>query len=204
MAAQADAIFNGDILTLSTPNAWLGIIAYTFQIYFDFSGYSDMAIGLALMMGLKFPENFNLPYTAKSITEFWRRWHITLGSFMKDYLYIPLGGNRVGKRKMYFNLWIVFLISGLWHGASWNFVAWGAFHGLFLVLDKMFLLKVLDKMGGFFANLLTFIIVMIGWVLFRSDSLDFAFVYIGKMFSFTGGNLFLPNPAFMRTGRLSS
>lgn len=198
MAAQADAIFNGDILTLSTPNAWLGIIAYTFQIYFDFSGYSDMAIGLALMMGLKFPENFNLPYTAKSITEFWRRWHITLGSFMKDYLYIPLGGNRVGKRKMYFNLWIVFLISGLWHGASWNFVAWGAFHGLFLVLDKMFLLKVLDKMGGFFANLLTFIIVMIGWVLFRSDSLDFAFAYIGKLFSFTGGNLFLPNPDFIR------
>lgn len=196
MASQADAIFNGNILELSTPNAWLGIIAYTFQIYFDFSGYSDMAIGLARMMGLKFPENFDLPYTSKSITEFWRRWHMTLGLFMKDYLYIPLGGNRVNKRKMYFNLWIVFLMSGLWHGASWTFVIWGAYHGLFLILDKMFMLKFLKKIGGFASTVLTFLVVMIGWVLFRSDTIAFAVTYIGKLFSFTGAQDFLPMPAF--------
>lgn len=196
MASQADAIFNGNVLELSTPNAWLGIIAYTFQIYFDFSGYSDMAIGLARMMGLKFPENFDLPYTSKSITEFWRRWHMTLGLFMKDYLYIPLGGNRVNKRRMYFNLWIVFLMSGLWHGASWTFVIWGAYHGLFLILDKMFMLKFLKKIGGFASTILTFLVVMIGWVLFRSNTLDFALTYIGKLFSFTGSQDFLPMPAF--------
>ena len=196
MAAQADAIFNGNVLELSTPNAWLGIIAYTFQIYFDFSGYSDMAIGLARMMGLKFPENFDLPYTSKSITEFWRRWHMTLGLFMKDYLYIPLGGNRVNKRKMYFNLWIVFIMSGLWHGASWTFVIWGAYHGLFLILDKMFMLKFLKKIGGFASTILTFVLVMIGWVLFRSETLDFAITYIGKLFSFTSFQDFYPLPAF--------
>ncbi len=197
MAYQADIIFNGNIIELSTPNAWLGIIAYTFQIYFDFSGYSDMAIGLALMMGLKFPENFDLPYTSKSITEFWRRWHITLGSFMKDYLYIPLGGNRVRKQRIYFNLWLVFLVSGLWHGANWTFVAWGAFHGFFLVLDKMFMLKVLKKIPAFFSTLLTFLVVMIGWILFRSNSLDFAFTYIQRLFSFTFNNDFIPNQDFI-------
>ncbi len=196
MASQADLIFNGNILELSTPNAWLGMIAYTFQIYFDFSGYSDMAIGLALTMGLKFPENFDMPYTSKSITEFWRRWHMTLGLFMKDYLYIPLGGNRVNKRRMYFNLWIVFLISGLWHGASWTFVIWGAYHGLFLILDKMFMLKFLKKIGGFVSTILTFLIVMIGWVFFRSNTFDFAVKYIGKLFSFTTHQDFIPMPAF--------
>lgn len=196
MAAQADQIFNGNILDLSTPNAWLGMLAYTFQIYFDFAGYSDMAIGLGKMMGFTFPENFDMPYTSRSITEFWRRWHMTLGGFMKDYLYVPLGGNRVTKRRMYFNLWVVFLISGLWHGASWNFVIWGAYHGLFLVLDKMFLLKVLNKIGGFFSTIFTFIVVMIGWVLFRSETLEFALQYIRKLFSFTTANDFYPLPAF--------
>ena len=196
MAAQADQIFNGNILDLSTPNAWLGMVAYTFQIYFDFAGYSDMAIGLGKMMGFTFPENFDMPYTSRSITEFWRRWHMTLGGFMKDYLYVPLGGNRVTKRRMYFNLWVVFLISGLWHGASWNFVVWGAYHGLFLVLDKMFLLKVLNKIGGFFSTIFTFIVVMIGWVLFRSETLEFALQYIRKLFSFTTANDFYPLPAF--------
>ncbi|MDD2489242.1 MAG: MBOAT family O-acyltransferase [Bacteroidales bacterium] len=196
MAAQADAIFNGNVFELSTPNAWLGIIAYTFQIYFDFSGYSDMAIGLGKMMGFTFPENFDMPYTSKSISEFWRRWHMTLGNFMKDYLYIPLGGNKVSKRRMYFNLWVVFLISGLWHGASWNFVIWGAYHGLFLVLDKMFLIKFLNRIGGFFSTVFTFFVVMIGWVLFRSETLDFAITYIGKLFSFTSFQDFYPLPAF--------
>jgi len=196
MAAQADQIFNGNILDLSTPNAWLGMVAYTFQIYFDFAGYSDMAIGLGKMMGFTFPENFDMPYTSKSISEFWRRWHMTLGNFMKDYLYIPLGGNKVSKRRMYFNLWVVFLISGLWHGASWNFVIWGAYHGLFLVLDKMFLIKFLNKIGGFFSTIFTFIIVMIGWVLFRSETLEFALQYIKKLFTFTLANDFYPRPDF--------
>jgi len=122
---------------LTTGQAWLGSLAYAFQIYFDFSGYSDMAIGLGLMMGFRFPENFNAPYIAQSITEFWRRWHITLSNWMRDYLYIPLGGNRVkSKSRLYFNLSIVFLISGFWHGAAWTFIAWGIFHGAFLIFDK--------------------------------------------------------------------
>jgi alginate O-acetyltransferase complex protein AlgI len=155
-----------------------------------------MAIGLGKMMGFTFPENFDMPYTSKSISEFWRRWHMTLGNFMKDYLYIPLGGNKVSKRRMYFNLWVVFLISGLWHGASWNFVIWGAYHGLFLVLDKMFLIKFLNRIGGFFSTVFTFFVVMIGWVLFRSETLDFAITYIGKLFSFTSFQDFYPLPAF--------
>jgi len=139
LAKQADLYMSGELSELSFDEAWVGILAYTFQIYFDFSGYSDMAIGLARMMGFRFPENFDSPYSSRSITEFWRRWHITLGAFMRDFLYIPLGGNRVGSKwRLYFNLWLVFLVSGLWHGASWNFVLWGAFHGFFLILDRLF------------------------------------------------------------------
>ena len=131
LAKQADLYMGGELSALSFDEAWIGIVAYTFQIYFDFSGYSDMAIGLARMMGFRFPENFDSPYTAQSITEFWRRWHITLGSFMRDFLYIPLGGNRVSQKwRLYFNLWLVFLVSGLWHGASWKFVIWGGLSGL--------------------------------------------------------------------------
>lgn len=138
MAANADAIFNIPQSQLGTLTAWLGALSYTFQIYFDFSGYSDMAIGLGLMMGFRFPENFNNPYTSLSITDFWRRWHMTLGAWMKNYLYIPLGGNKVKtKRRLYFNLWLVFLASGLWHGAAWGFVIWGAYHGFFLVVERM-------------------------------------------------------------------
>jgi alginate O-acetyltransferase complex protein AlgI len=160
MGEQADLIMNQTAGDLSTPTAWIGILAYTFQIYFDFAGYSDMAIGLGKMMGFTFPENFKSPYTSQSISEFWRRWHITLGDWMRDYLYIPLGGNRVdSKARLYFNLWFVFLISGLWHGASWNFVIWGAFHGLFLILDRLFLLKILNKIGKITAVILTFFIV---------------------------------------------
>jgi alginate O-acetyltransferase complex protein AlgI len=136
--------------TISTPYAWLGILFYTMQIYFDFSGYSDMAIGLALMMGFRLPENFNNPYTSLSITEFWRRWHITLGSWMRNYLYIPLGGNKVDSRmRLYFNLWLVFLASGLWHGAAWGFIIWGAYHGSFLVIERVFISRLLRRMGIF-------------------------------------------------------
>lgn len=185
MAEQADLIFDGELSDISMGTAWIGMLAYTFQIYFDFSGYSDMAIGLGRMMGFRFPENFDSPYISKNISEFWRRWHITLGSFMRDYLYIPLGGNRVkSKGRLFFNLWIVFLLSGLWHGASWNFVIWGAYHGLFLILDRLFLIRILNKMGTIVSTLVTFIIVMIGWVIFRLEDLSLIKVYLSRLFSF--------------------
>ncbi len=197
MAEQADLIFNSNLSVLNTPDAWIGILAYTFQIYFDFSGYSDMAIGLGRMMGFTFPENFNSPYISKNISEFWRRWHITLGSFMKDYLYIPLGGNRVdSKYRLYFNLWLVFLLSGLWHGSSWNYVIWGAYHGLFLILDRIFLVKILTKLGGFIATIFTFLVVMIGWVIFRLEDMSEVIIYLQKMFAFDLGNRINNIPAF--------
>jgi len=183
MGAVADAIFGSDYAQMDTLTAWVGSLAYTFQIYFDFSGYSDMAIGLGKLMGFRFPENFNNPYTSRSITEFWRRWHITLGNWMRNYLYIPLGGNRVSTGRLYFNLWLVFLASGLWHGASWSFVFWGAYHGFFLVIERAFFGKVLDRIGKIPAMLLTFFIVNIGWVFFRIDHIRDAFRYIGRMFS---------------------
>ena len=185
MGAKADQLMGGDLMALDATTAWIGILAYTFQIYFDFSGYSDMAIGIGRMIGFKFPENFDNPYTSQSISEFWRRWHITLGSWMRDYLYIPLGGNRVASTgRMYFNLWFVFLASGLWHGASWNFVLWGAFHGLFLILDRLFLLSFLKKIGTIPAVIFTFFITMLGWVIFRIESFADAMIYYNKLFSF--------------------
>ena len=184
IAVQADAYFGSNLAAMDMGTAWIGSLAYTMQLYFDFSGYSDMAIGLGRIMGFKFPENFDNPYTSNSISEFWRRWHKTLGAFIMNYLYIPLGGNRKGKRRTYLNLWICFLLSGLWHGASWNFVLWGAFHGLFIVADKMFLLKVLDRIGKVPATILTFLVVNIGWVLFRAENIGHAFEYYKVMFSF--------------------
>jgi alginate O-acetyltransferase complex protein AlgI len=165
---------------LSTPLAWLGALAYTFQIYFDFSGYSDMAIGIGRMMGFQFPENFNSPYVARSITEFWQRWHITLGRWMRDYLYIPLGGNRVRPSRLYVNLWTVFILSGFWHGAAWTFIAWGAYHGLWLVLERLFLLRFYEKVGVF-SILPTFAITVVGWVLFRAEALAGALAHIKRM-----------------------
>ncbi|MEZ5146595.1 MAG: MBOAT family protein [Bacteroidales bacterium] len=188
MGEQVDLIFGADHYNFSTTTAWLGIIAYAFQIYFDFSGYSDMAIGIGRMIGFRFPENFNNPYISQSISEFWRRWHITLGRFMRDYLYIPLGGSRVSSGRLYFNLWVVFLVSGLWHGAAWNFVIWGGFHGLFLVLDRWFLLKVLKAIGKIPAILITFIVSLIGWVFFRAENMDLAFQYLDRMFAFDFNN----------------
>ncbi|MCD4735918.1 MAG: MBOAT family protein, partial [Bacteroidales bacterium] len=149
MGEHVDAVFELSPEQLTTLTTWIGILAYAFQIYFDFSGYSDMAIGLGRMMGFDFPENFRNPYISQSITEFWRRWHITLGKWMRDYLYIPLGGNRGSGMRTYFNLWVVFLISGLWHGAAWNFVLWGVFHGFFLVMERLFLLKFYVRAGKF-------------------------------------------------------
>lgn len=184
LAEQVDLIFAMQPASISTGTAWLGMIAYTMQIYFDFSGYSDMALGLGKMFGFTFPENFNFPYISKSFTEFWKRWHITLGNWMMDYLYIPLGGNRISQRRTYLNLIIVFLLSGLWHGAAWTFVAWGAYHGLFLVLDKLGGKKILNKIGTVPATLFTFLFVMIGWVIFRADTIGFAGAYIGRLFAF--------------------
>ncbi|MEY4573553.1 MAG: hypothetical protein RLZ10_2844 [Bacteroidota bacterium] len=170
---------------LDMASAWFGILAYTFQIYFDFSGYSDMAIGIGKMIGFSFSENFDNPYNSRSITEFWRRWHMTLGEWMKNYLYIPLGGNQVSSnRRLYINLITVFLLSGLWHGASWNFVIWGAFHGTFLILDRMFLYKWLQAIGTIPSVLFTFFVVMIGWVFFSIESFSDAINYIQRLFSF--------------------
>lgn len=184
LGIQADAVFKLPPEQIDTIAAWVGALAYSFQIYFDFSGYSDMAIGLGKMMGFKFPENFNNPYTSKSITEFWRRWHMTLGTWMKNYLYIPLGGNQVNNFKLYRNLIFIFLISGLWHGASWNFILWGAYHGLFLVLERLFLIKFYKKIGNWFSLPLTFIIVITGWVLFRNENINQGFYIIKQLYSF--------------------
>jgi len=182
LGEQVSILLDGDLNQLNFGTAWLGVLAYTFQIYFDFSGYSDMAIGLGRMIGFTFPENFNSPYTSKSISEFWRRWHITLGRFMKDYLYIPLGGNRTSKSRMYLNLWIVFLLSGLWHGASWNFVIWGAYHGFFLILDRLFLINLLTKLGKPISILFTFFIIIIGWGIFRIENIEGVGILLSKLF----------------------
>jgi alginate O-acetyltransferase complex protein AlgI len=183
----ANNVFVLPINDINSATAWIGILAYTLQIYFDFSGYSDMAIGLAKIMGFTFPENFNLPYISQNITEFWRRWHITLGRFMKDYLYIPLGGNKVSKTRNFFNLWLVFLVSGLWHGASWTFVIWGAYHGLLLILDRVILIKITSYLFKPIQTLITFLFVMIGWVFFKATTVNFSMSYIGKMlFLFDG------------------
>lgn len=166
---------------LSAVTAWLGILAFTFQIYFDFSGYSDMAIGLGKMMGFNFPENFDYPYMSHSISEFWRRWHMTLGAWFKSYIYIPLGGNRKGKARTIINLLIVWTVTGIWHGASWNFMLWGAYFGVLIVLERLFLGKWLEKIPAFFSWLYTFVLVIFGWVMF--DAVDTTTVHIGDMFS---------------------
>jgi len=186
LAFTADKIFGLGPIELTSSIAWLGIACYTFQIYFDFAGYSDMAIGLGKMLGFSFPENFDSPYTSISITEFWRKWHITLGSFMRDYLYLPLGGNRSGISKTYRNLFIVFLLSGLWHGASWNFVLWGAFHGLFLVIER---LTGLAKTNRYRLprTVFTFLIVLLGWVVFKIENIQDAGFFYQKLFAFDGG-----------------
>jgi alginate O-acetyltransferase complex protein AlgI len=164
------------------------VLCYTFQIYFDFSGYSEMAIGLAKIMGFTFPANFHRPYLSRSITEFWQRWHITLSNWMRLYLYIPLGGNRVSPLRMYFNLWIVFLISGLWHGANWTFVFWGAYYGFFLCIEKALAGRISIPMSGILRQAVTFFIVTVGWVFFRSDSFGQAGAMLGAMSGLTGAS----------------
>jgi alginate O-acetyltransferase complex protein AlgI len=166
--------------------AALGLIAFTFQIYFDFSAYSDMAIGLGLMMGFIFPENFNWPYQAKGFSEFWKRWHITLSTWFKDYLYLPLGGNRRNPAKTFFNLWLVFLLSGLWHGASWNFIIWGVWHGALISIDRY--TKWFIRFPSWFAITLTFFFVSLGWIWFRAENLNEAIAYFNALFSLADGD----------------
>jgi alginate O-acetyltransferase complex protein AlgI len=179
----ADSIFNSPNNEISTLLSWIGIICYTLQIYYDFSGYSDMAIGLGKILGFNFQENFNHPYISKSIGDFWRRWHISLSTWFRDYLYIPLGGNRLSKHRTYINLFIVFFATGLWHGASWNFIVWGLFHGFFLVLEKKLTFFRFPKKLNFLKHIYLLLVVMVGWVLFRSENLDTAITYLDKMFS---------------------
>jgi alginate O-acetyltransferase complex protein AlgI len=167
----------------SVLDAWYGAISYAFQIYFDFSGYSDMAIGLGLMLGFVFAKNFDAPYSSQSITEFWRRWHISLSSWLRDYLYIPLGGNRLGSFRTYANIAIVMLLGGLWHGAAWNFVVWGGLHGLMLIVERARSKQSFyNRMPGLFRTAITFVIVLFTWVFFRSPDLSSALVYCGRMF----------------------
>lgn len=183
-AFLADGVFALPASEISPLTAWLGVIAYSFQIYFDFSGYSDMAIGIGKMFGFNFPENFNYPYISKSVREFWRRWHITLSNWFKDYLYISLGGNRKGNFITYINLLIVFFITGLWHGANWTFIVWGLFHGLFLILERIGLRNILKKLPNYISHIYLLLIVNISWVFFRSDTVGYSFSYLKSMFSF--------------------
>lgn len=184
LAFFADAVFETPTEFISTPIAWVGLIAYAFQIYYDFSGYSDMAIGLGKMFGFDFLENFNYPYISKSIREFWRRWHISLSTWFRDYLYISLGGNRKGNTRTYINLIIVFFITGLWHGASYNFIIWGLFHGFFLIIERLGFDKILLKLGKPISHIYTLLVVLLAWVFFKTENLTDAFNYITHLFNF--------------------
>ena len=167
---------------MSAATAWLGAIAYSFQIYFDFSGYSDMAIGLGRMFGFHFLENFNFPYMSKTITEFWRRWHISLSSWFREYVYIPLGGNRKGMARQLFNIMVVWMLTGLWHGANWNFVMWGVYYGILLMIEKLFLLKWLNKAPAWIGHIYSMFLVVIGWTIFAQTDMSQLTTYLKTMF----------------------
>ncbi|MGE3513032.1 MAG: MBOAT family protein [Vicinamibacterales bacterium] len=181
VAETADRIFTMPLAQVTPGHAWLAIVCYTLQIYFDFSGYSDMAIGLGRMFGFHFPENFRWPYIADSVQGFWHRWHISLSSWFRDYLYVPLGGNRISPRRTYVNLVTVFFLCGLWHGASWNFVIWGLFHGGFLVIERLGFAAVLTRVWAPLRHLYVLLVVMIGWVFFRAETLPAALTFLGAM-----------------------
>lgn len=198
----SDTLLVADTLIATSPDAalaelsgrsvaglWLGVLFYMLQIYLDFSAYSDMAIGMGWMMGFHFKENFNYPYAAKSVTDFWRRWHISLGSFFRDYVYIPLGGNRKGAIRTYFNILVVWLLTGLWHGASWNFVLWGLFFCIFLIIEKLGLIKVLNKIPALFSHIYLLVVVFFGWILFRFSDFRFIPVVLKGMFGANGNTL---------------
>ncbi len=183
LAIAADKAFQANPTEISAPLAWAGIICYTLQIYYDFSGYSDMAIGLGKMFGFDFMENFNIPYISQSIREYWRRWHISLSTWFKEYVYIPLGGNRKGNIRTYVNLWIVFLLTGIWHGAGFTFILWGAFHGFFIIIERLFLGKIIENNKlKFFNHFYCLFVIVTGFVIFRSNSLPDALNYFKAMF----------------------
>lgn len=184
VARAADNIFALSPDQLTTPQAWIATICYTLQIYYDFSGYSDMAIGLGRMFGFEFLENFNYPYVSRSIQEFWRRWHISLSTWFRDYLYIPLGGNRKGDGRTYFNLITVFFLCGLWHGANWSYVAWGLYHGLFLVLERLGLARLTARLPRFLQHVYALLVVMVGWVLFATESFSQSVILLKSMAGF--------------------
>ncbi len=200
MALAADAVFRPDS-GASGGVLWIGAICYSLQIYFDFSGYSDMAIGIGRMFGFNFPENFNEPYLADSITDFWRRWHISLSSWFREYVYIPLGGNRRGPARQIFNLLVVWILTGLWHGASWNFALWGLYYGMLLILEKFLLKNALRRLPSIIRHLLTLLLVLFGWILFRVENPDALGMVLREMLSFrTGGTArwFLANADALR------
>jgi len=205
-AQVADTIFNAPPDTYPTATAWLGIVAYSFQIYFDFSGYSDMAIGLGKMVGFDFKENFNYPYIARSIQDFWRRWHISLSSWFRDYVYIPLGGNRGSNLRTYRNLLIVFFVTGLWHGASLNFIIWGLYHGLFLLIERAGLAKRLERLPAIVGHVYALLVVLIGWVFFRAADLSSAVAYLQKMAGLVpaSGTIAYPLSYFMNVELIGS
>lgn len=185
-----DSISTTEVTNLTVLSAWLGVMAFGLQIYFDFSGYSDMAIGLGKMLGFELLENFNYPYISQSITEFWRRWHISLGSWFRDYVYIPLGGNRKGKYRTYLNVFIVWFLTGLWHGASWNFVFWGLYFGSIISIEKAFLMKWLNRGPAFIRHFYTIFLLLIGWGLFAFDNFEHLLNYFKVMFGMQGEGLY--------------
>lgn len=182
-AQIADGVFGRPTAELTSPLAWFGAIAYTLQIYYDFSGYSDMAIGLGQMFGFHFLENFNYPYISRSVTEFWRRWHMSLSTWFRDYVYIPLGGNRCPARRHIFNLLVVWGLTGFWHGANFTFLAWGLYFGVLLIVEKYALARVLDRLPRILTHVYALFFIVIGWVLFRSDTLSYALDYLQVMFT---------------------
>ncbi len=202
VGALWDSIVNGNVGEMSVLLYWLGIIAYTFQIYFDFSGYSDMAIGLARIFGFTFDENFNYPYISKSITEFWRRWHITLSQWFRDYVYIPLGGNRCSKGRHILNLLIVWGLTGFWHGASWNFILWGLYFAVLLVFEKYFFLKILEKTPAFLRHIYTMLLVIVSWVIFYFEDMGEMIGYVKGMFGFNSVPLVNSNSVYYLLGYL--
>ncbi len=187
LAEIADNAFALTAYEITAPVAWIGILAYSLQIYFDFSGYSDMAIGLGRMFGFRFLENFNYPYIARNMRNFWQRWHISLSSWFRDYVYIPLGGSiNQSKVKILMNLFMVFLLTGIWHGASWNFIVWGLFHGVFLIVERIGLAKILKKTWRPFQHLYTIFVILISWVFFRAENLSDSIIYLKGMFGYNG------------------
>jgi len=197
VAKYADLVFNGSAAVVPVDYVWIGLACFTLQLYFDFSAYCDMAIGMLRIMGLTIPENFNYPFISKSITEFWTRWHISLTSWMREYIYYPLGGNRKGVARTYFNLWVIFLVSGFWHGAGWNYVLWGISHGFLLCLDRLVLLKRTERFPGFIRMAVTMFFITLSLVLFRTDNLSHCSEYFKQMFNLSSLSVHVPPDRIM-------